>query len=248
LDIHNEKGRDGVSYEASCSANCQCSKTSLARGMPCSKMCKANTTQFTAIVLGEKAHLGLYYDAFLSAPKYLLASGGPTRMRSIVEGVEGMLVCNHFIVTPLPTFFQQKVEYPNIIPQWDLNPEVAVAHGGAVAASVLCSRHFKETLLERLNPENLAVFTENLSVSNMVVRKLVMPDGKESKDLFHGCMQNYTLVAKNVSIIILVLHDNVVNKLQTTLPFVSDPFFMESYCGADEIIFELYTGTDPTPW
>jgi hypothetical protein len=175
-------------------------------------MGKANTTQFRDVAVKQRETLGIYYDAFLSAPKYLLASGGPIRMISVKKGVEQLLVCKHFIVTPLPTtFFQQKNEFPYIIPQWSLNPEVTVALGGAVAASVLCCHHFQGTLLEHLAPENLAVFPETLSVSNVVVRKLVMPDGKQSKEFFHGCMQNYTLVPKNVSIIIL-LHDNVVNK------------------------------------
>lgn len=76
--------------------------------------------------------------------------------------------------------------------------------GGAVAASVLCFNHFHGTLLEKLTPENLSVFPENIFVSNIVVRKLIMPDGKESKDFFHGCMQNHTMVPKNVSILFVV--------------------------------------------
>lgn len=113
---------------------------------------------------------------------------------------------------------------------------------------MLCCTHLKDTLLGGLSPEHLAVFPENLSVSSMVVRKLVMPDGKISDRYFHGCMQNHTLVPQNVSIILLLLYDNVANKLQATLPFTSEPFYMESYCGADEIFFELYTGMNTVPW
>ena len=85
-----------------------------------------------------------------------------------------------------------------------MSPEICVLLGGAVAASILCCNHFAGTLLEKLDLENLAVFPDNLYASNMVVRKLVMPDGKESQDFFHGCMQNYMLVPRNVSIFLLL--------------------------------------------
>ncbi len=105
---------------------------------------------------------------------------------------------------------QQAKEFPHITPQFDINPEICVPLGGAVASSVLCFNQFAGTLLEKLYPENLAVFSDNLFVSNIVVRKLVMPDGTESQDLFHGCMQNHTMVPKNVSIFLFSC-DEVVN-------------------------------------
>jgi hypothetical protein len=113
---------------------------------------------------------------------------------------------NFSLVFSIINHFQQASEYPHITSQWDLFPEICVPRGGAVTASVLCCNHFAGTLLEKLEPENLAVFPDNMFVSNMVVRKLVMPDGKESKDFFHGCMQNHSLVPKNVSVFLL-LHD-----------------------------------------
>ncbi len=48
--------------------------------------------QFYAIAETYKTELGCYYEAFVNAPKYLLLSGGPTRMPEIVEAFEKMLV------------------------------------------------------------------------------------------------------------------------------------------------------------
>ena len=110
----------------------------------------------------------------------------------------------HYNITDT-NLIQQKADFKNITPQWDLNPEICVPLGGAITASVLCCNHFHGTLLEKLNPENLAIFPESLSVLYMAVRRLIMPDGKVSKDFFHGSMQNNSLVPKNVSIIFVVV-------------------------------------------
>lgn len=69
---------------------------------------------------------------------------------------------------------------------------------------MLCTTQFAGTPLQKLEPENLAIFPDKIVVSNMVVRKLVMPDGKESKDFFHGCMQSHALVPMNVCNLVFV--------------------------------------------
>ncbi len=48
--------------------------------------------QFYKIVQKHRKELGAYYDAFIAAPKYLLLSGGPTRMQELVNGVASMLI------------------------------------------------------------------------------------------------------------------------------------------------------------
>ncbi len=44
----------------------------------------------------EKEKMGPYYQLFVDSPKYLLVSGGPACMSSIVKGIEKLLVCYHF--------------------------------------------------------------------------------------------------------------------------------------------------------
>ena len=94
--------------------------------------------------------------------------------------------------------FVQAEEFSNIIVNFDSTPEVNVSLGGAVAADILCGKSFAGIMLEVLSPVNLAVFTENLMIAIMVIRELRMPDGKISKELFHGCMCNDAIVPKNV--------------------------------------------------
>ncbi len=142
--------------------------------------------QFYEMVTTEKALLGVYYECYETAPKYLLLSGGPSRMKELREPMQLMLVCIRLLLLPDSNLTQQEQEFPHIIAQWDQNPEVTVPLGGAIAASVLCTNQFHGTLLAGLSPENLAVFPENIFVSNMVVRKLILPGGTESKDFFHG--------------------------------------------------------------
>ena len=51
-----------------------------------------NTLQFKDIADSQRSKLGIYYEGFLAAPKYLLVSGGPARMPEIVQRVEQLLV------------------------------------------------------------------------------------------------------------------------------------------------------------